>query len=211
MPKSRVAKSPSDERKVRPTKSKSSTDDRKELGLFIIAFGREMPRACSACRRNRTDCKVHVRSGRCGECHMRGSVCDIRITKSEWDRLRSERERLLREIEASRQAQKAAAAAQEAARQQMDEAFKSEMSLRQEMFKLESEAEEAIAVEDARLYPSAPEPDGSEVLEVAEPPQGLAMSPFTWSAGDGLADQFWAASPSAPWILSDGNPQSFVH
>lgn len=198
----RVNKNPS-KRRTRPPKPTSSTEDRKALGSFIIAFGHKMPRACSACRRNGTDCKVHVRSGRCGECHMRGSTCDVRITKSEWDRLRSERERLLREIEASRQAQEAAVAAQVEARRQMDEAFQNEMKLRQEMLRLESEAEEAIAVEDARLYPQDPEPVGNEILEPTEPAAGLALSPFTWSAGDGLADQFWAASPSAPWVLQD--------
>ena len=51
---------------------------------------------------------MHVRSGRCSECHARGSVCDIRVTKSKWNRLKSERERLLNKIELARRAQKEA-------------------------------------------------------------------------------------------------------
>lgn len=183
---------------------RSSTDDRKSLGRFVNAFGNVMPRACSACRRNHTECKVHVRSGRCGGCHLRGSVCDIRITKSEWDLLRSERERLIREIAASRQAQKLAAAAQEEARRRMDSAFQDEVKLRREMLELESKAEEAIAVEDARLESLEKDagPPG-DVLELPPVSTGdLALSPFTWSAGDGLIDQFWDPSPSVPWVVT---------
>jgi len=155
-----------------------------------------MPRACSACRRRGTVCKVHVRSGRCGECHLHGSTCDIRVTQAEWEELRSQRERLLRDIEASRKAQ-------EAARRAMDEAFGEELRLRKEMSHLEKRAEEAIAVEDAHLYP-----EPREVLELPPAPPGdLALSPFTWSAVNGLDDQFWAASPSVPWVVAGENPQ----
>ena len=109
---------------------RSSTDSRKDLGRFVQEFRRRIPRACSACRRNHTKYKVYVRSGRYGECHLRGSTYDIRVTKSEWDRLKFERERLIREIEASRRAQEAAAAAQEEARRKIDAAFRDELKLR---------------------------------------------------------------------------------
>jgi len=141
---------------------------------------------------------VHVRSGRCGECHLSGSVCDIRVTKSEWDLLKSERERILRDIEASRKAQLFA-------RRVMDEAYEKEMKLRQEMSSLETRAEEAIAVEEANLGAS----EGTETLDLPSASLAdLSLSPFTWSAGDGLPDQFWTASPSIPWVVSDENPPS---
>lgn len=155
-----------------------------------------MPRACAACIRNRTECKVHVRSGRCGACNIRGSVCNIRITKTEWDRLRSERERLLREIESARAAQEAAQRAQAAAQKAMSDAFKDELRLRKKMTDLETEAEEAIAVEEANIA-------AAEGVLDFPPSSGLAMSPHTWTALDGLDDQFWEESPSVPWVTSD--------
>jgi hypothetical protein len=181
-----------------PKVKRDTTADRRNLGHFVNLFGKPaMPRTCAACIRNRTECKVHVRSGRCGACNLRGSVCNIRITKNEWDRLRSERERLLREIENAREAQEAAQRAQAAAQKAMNDAFREELQLRQKMTKLETEAEEAIAVEEANISAA----EAQEVLDLP-PSTGLAMSPHTWTALDGLDDQFWDDSPSLPWVTS---------
>jgi hypothetical protein len=165
-----------------------------------------MPRACSACVRNHTECKVHVRSGVCGECHLRGSKCNIRITKSEWERLRSERERLLREIREAREAQAAAHQAQLAAQRSAADAFAREIGLREKMASLEKDAEDAIAVEDARLSSleesEGVRDEGDETLDLP-PSSGLALSPYTWSITAGIPDeQFWAPSLSVPWVVS---------
>jgi hypothetical protein len=177
----------------------SSTQRRKQLGSFINLFGDVMPRACSSCRRSGKECKVHVRSGRCGACHLSGSLCDIRVTKSEWDRLRSERERLLKEIERSLEAQKEA-------RRALEKAAENELRLRREMSSLEHQAEEAIAVEEANLGVLE---RGNEVLDLPLD-EGLALSPHTWSAEAGLSDDFWAPSLSTPWVLSAGGTPPLV-
>jgi hypothetical protein len=186
----------------------TSSARRRTLGIFINQFGDTMPRACSSCRRKTIDCKVHVRSGRCGACHLSGTVCDVRVTQSEWDRLKSERARLLSEIEEARRAQQSAREAQEAAHRAhqlafkaMDKAFDNEVALRKEMSALEVEAEEAIAVEEANIA-MLEEQDGVFDAPVANQAI-LALSPFTWSACDGLPDQFWDSSPSIPWVLTD--------
>lgn len=161
----------------------SSTARRKDLGEFINLFGDIMPKACSNCRVSGKECRVHVRSGRCGACHLSGAVCDVRVTRSEWERLKSERQRILREIELSRKAQ--------------EEAFQKELRLRREMVELERQAEEAIAVEEANIEVQ----ERQEFLETTNlPTDPLALSPHTWSASDGLADQFWAPSLSTPWV-----------
>ena len=104
---------------------------------------------------------------------------------------------MLRDIELSLQEQAEA-------RRKQDEASKREMELRQEMSRLEAEAADAIAVEDARLSAlEAEEAAPLPVMDASEGASGLAMSPFTWSATDGLPDQFWATSVSVPWVLSD--------
>ena len=143
---------------------------------------------------------MHVRSGRCGECHLSGSVCDVRVTQGEWSRLKSERERLLKEIETARRVQRDARKAEQSARRAMDEAFEDELRLRREMKVLENDAEDAIAVEEANIEVLERQ---EEVLDLGAPTPGvLALSPHTWSAGDGLPDQFWAPSSSTPWVLS---------
>ena len=76
---------------------------RKRLADFIDSNGKEMVRPCGACVANKRVCRVHVRSGRCAECVRRGVKCNIRVTESEWDRLKKERDSLLARIEAARE------------------------------------------------------------------------------------------------------------
>ncbi|KAK5099537.1 hypothetical protein LTR24_001435 [Lithohypha guttulata] len=111
----------------RPNKQsvkESSTARRKQLSNFIDSFGNKMPKACSNCRRLGLECKVHVKSG------------------EEWSRLVSERARLLGEVKKALEAQRAV----ERARQ---EAADRELAVREELRKVEAEAEDAIAVEEA--------------------------------------------------------------
>lgn len=183
----------------------SSTVRRRGLGTYIQAHGDVMPRACSNCRRLGLECRVHIRSGRCGECHLRGGTCDIRISQEEWQRLILERSRLLTELKNAQEAQKEAEEARQAAedaRRLAEEARRrateAESSAREQLRKVEIEAEEAIAVEEAQILALERE----EARKAADP--HLALSPLTWSACDGVADDFWDSSISTPWVVSGG-------
>jgi len=195
----------------RPNKQpvkESSTVRRKHLGNFIDSFGDKMPKACSNCRRLGLECKVHVRSGICGKCHLSGSQksCDVRVTQEEWSRLVSERARLLKEMKAALEAQKAAEQAREEAErarilseQTRQEAAAREFSLREELRKVELEAEDAIAVEEAQIQ--ALERFEAEQAAKDAPPS-LALSPYTWSVSGGVPDDFWEPSDCVPWVLT---------
>lgn len=172
-----------------------------------------MPRACSNCRRAGVECKVHVRSGTCGECHLKGGTCDIRITQEEWQRLLSERARLLMELKTAQTAQKAAEAARQVAEKARKEAeqarhnaIEQESVLREELRKVELEAEESIAVEEAQIAALERHEEEQRQQQAPQPAsEDLALSPFTWSAGDGIGDDFWGPSPSVAWVLTSGS------
>ena len=79
--------------------TKSSTTRRHELAAYIDEAGDIMVKPCSTCSKRGRVCKVHIRSGRCSECLRRGQRCDLRVTQSEWDRLKKERVKLRKSIE----------------------------------------------------------------------------------------------------------------
>ena len=171
----------------------SSTIRRRNLGLHIELLGDIMPRACSNCRHAGVECKVHVKSGICGRCHLSGvqKSCDVRITKEEWSRLVSERARLLEEVKRSLSDQKAA----EQARR---EAADREISAREALLEIEAEAEKAIEVEEAQIRAL----ERFEAEQAPKEPSELALSPFTRSLEAGVTDDFWEASSSMPWVLT---------
>lgn len=180
----------------RPSKQsvkENSTVRRKNLGAFIQSFGDTMPRACSNCRRRGVECKVHVRSGICGECHLAGSgqTCDVRVTQEEWARLISERARLLREMKAALEAQRVAEVAR-------SKAIEEEAQIREQLRKIEVEAEEAIMVEEAQIQML----ERKEAEQEAGRNSSLALSPYTWSAMDGIPDEFWDGSEAVPWVTT---------
>lgn len=181
----------------RPNKQavkESSTVRRKNLGNFIEVFGDAMPKACSNCRRLDLECKVHVKSGICGKCHLSGGQksCDVRVTQEEWLRLVSERARLLEEVKKALEAQRAAEQARQKAADQ-------ELAAREELRKIETEAEDVIAVEEAQIQ--ALERFEAEQATKDAPPS-LALSPYTWSVSGGVPDDFWESSDCAPWVLT---------
>ena len=180
-----------------PLRSESSTTRRKKLALFIEDFGEtEMVRPCSRCRKERIPCRVHVRSGKCAACHNSNSFnCDVRVTESEFDRLRREHLELREKIEAARVE---AVAAQERASRAQEEAgaaLSKEMRLRKQMDRLEGREAEAIAVKDRALE----ELQATELAELdwvlePNPPSDhpeLALQPLTWTLYEGLLDEFW--------------------
>lgn len=194
-------------RPPKQTVKENSTVRRKNLGEFIQSFGDKMPRACSNCRRLGVECKVHVRSGICGKCHLAGSgqTCDVRVTQEEWSRLISERARLLQEMKQAVEAQKAAQEVQRqaeearrAAVRSQQEAITEEFRLRDALRKIEVEAEEAIMVEEAQIQML----ERKEAEQEVERNSSLALSPYTWSAMDGVPDDFWDGSEAVPWVTT---------
>jgi len=114
----------------------------------------------------------------------------VRVTQSEWDRLKADKARLQKEIKEAYEAQEAAHAAQEKAREDLWAAFAKEMRLQQQMDLLDKRAEEAIAVEEANIV----ELEQEELLDVSGVPEGslgLNLALDTWSALDGLPLDFW--------------------
>ena len=85
--------------------SRSSTSRRKDLPNFIDDHGTISMKSCSFCKSHKSVCRVHVRSGKCAECVRRGRKCDLQVTRSEWDRLRRKREKLLKALKEAREAQ----------------------------------------------------------------------------------------------------------
>jgi len=191
----------------------SSTVRRRNLGNFIQVFGDTMPKACSNCRRLGLECKVHVKSGVCGKCHLSGSgtTCDVRVTQEEWSRLVAERARLLNEMKVALQAQKDAERAREeaekarvASEKSRNDAIALESVLREELRKVEMEAEDAIAVEEAQIQAlERHEAEQARLVEQeAQRSSNLALAPYTWSIEGGVTDDFWEPSESTPWVLT---------
>ena len=170
----------------------SSTVRRHKLASFIDSFGTAMVKPCSTCAKHHRLCKVHVRSGKCSECLRRGQRCDLKVTQSEWDRLKSEKLKLKQRIEEARVEQEEAVVAEARAREARRVAFAREMRLRQQMDLIDNRAAEAIAVEERSIEELELE-EQNGVLDFAGPSAGLGLnlSPGTWSALDGFPDEFW--------------------
>ena len=96
-------------------------------------------------------CRVHVSSGKCGECTQLGQRCDVRVTCSEFTRLISEKEKLQSRIKETQQAQNNALKASEKALEDLRVARARKEQLRQQMDLLDQRAEEAISVEERDL------------------------------------------------------------
>jgi hypothetical protein len=170
----------------------NSTERRKTLATFIEVHGEIMPRKCNHCVKDQLVCKVHVKSGRCGNCNDRGhNDCNVRVTEAEWRRLKVERSKLLDEIEAAREA--------------TSKALAKERRLMKQLELLDKRSDDAVALQEAQ----AQEQEVEEFLaEVGSTPPGseLALQPDTWSAMDGIPDEHWypLMEPSLPSVSSAG-------
>jgi hypothetical protein len=193
-------------------RSESSTIGRKRLAAFIENFGDIMPSACASCREAKHVCRVYVRSGRCRRCNERNlSNCNIRVTEGEFQRLKREKERLAQRIqeavseqESARQVEADARlerqrireledrlrSSEDHARDSLQSAYAKESRLRKQLELIENRASDAIAILDR-------EAEEAELAEIVKnlPTPNPALSPFTWSAQDGLTDDFWSANP----------------
>ncbi|KAK0889967.1 hypothetical protein LTR91_025468 [Friedmanniomyces endolithicus] len=129
------------------------------------------------------------------------SRCDIRVTAEEFERLKQARSRLLRKLEDARAATSTAIAR--------------EQRLMKQLALVDQRAGEAIAVEERDIEElearEAQEAAAAQVapgtsLSLPVPPGSLALSPFTWSAMDGLDDGFWdSVGLTAPAVVGSGD------
>lgn len=156
-------------------------------------------------------CKVHVKSGVCSECNVRGHKgCDIKVSSSEWNRLRTERSKLLKEM---REAREASAAAMERevelvrqAREATSLAFAKEERLAQQLKLLDERADKAVAVTEANAAEAELEEMLSE-LPPGAPSSGseLMLSPYTWDDGSSGLDPSAFFSDSGGLVAFDPN------
>jgi hypothetical protein len=173
----------------------SSTSRRLALADFIDSFGDVMPLACQYCRQNSLVCRVHVRSGKCNHCHRHNnSDCNIRISEEEWSSMKQEKVRLQERL-----------AAVQHQRSLLDQ---EERDLRRALHDTDQRAAEAIAVEERSilLQEQQEQVDGVAGLSLEGP--SLSLSPFTWSALDGLPDMVWDGT-SVPHYLESPVTSSF--
>ncbi len=151
-----------------------------------------MVKKCGTCEKNGRVCKVHIRSGKCSECLRRGQRCDVKVSQSEFQRLAEQKQKLRKKIQDSRDEQEAAMRIHEKALEDLKIARVREERLRQQMDLLDRRAEEAISVEERGIE----EQEATEAAELfpVDPlleNLGINLSPSTWSAIDGLPDDFW--------------------
>lgn len=186
--------------RVMTRQASSSTDRRKLLAVFVNTHGSTMVQKCSTCRKHKRVCRVHVRSGKCGECLSRNQRCDVRVTQSEFRRLTEAREKLESQLKAALAAQDDAVREHEEKEKAIDELRRAqkksledvriararEQRLRQQMDLVARRADEAIAVgmrEIQELEEQEAAESGETVL-FEGPSDGLALnlSPMTWGA-----------------------------
>ena len=170
---------------------------RERQATLIESEGREMPSPCSFCRtarvpegKKRPRCMVDVRFGCCSECVRKGySSCDVTVTWTEWERLRSQRRQLKRKLDD--------------AEERVTEAMAHVHRLRKQLRAAEEKEDKAISKEFVELQKLAPavregtsasaefllEPEG-EPLEL----DGVFQLPLSeWSEFSMVPDDpFWA-------------------
>jgi multidrug efflux pump subunit AcrA (membrane-fusion protein) len=132
----------------------------------------------------------------------------VRVTESEFRRLAAEKEKLRARLKETRDAQSAAIKASEKAMEDLRVARAREERLRQQMDLLDRRAEEAIAVEERGIEEQ--EQAESETMTFDGPSEGLGLnlSPSTWSAFEGLSEEFWEMPDLPPGIVSGAGGSS---
>ena len=80
-----------------------STTYRHLLSKYINSASKIIVKKCSTCVKHNRVCKVYVRSGKYGACVRLGQRCDVRVSKSKFKRLLSEKEKLKAKIKELRE------------------------------------------------------------------------------------------------------------
>jgi hypothetical protein len=124
-------------------------------------------------------CKVHIQLGKCSECLRCSQRYNIRVTKSEFKRLATEKLRLQGRIKETRKAQDITIKAHKKALEDLRVARAREERLQLQLNMLDRRAEEAIAVEERSIKEQ--EREESAVLNLEGSSKGLALhlSPST--------------------------------
>ena len=135
----------------------TNTIRRRLLADFINFENNKMMKFCSTCRHHSRVCKVHLRSESYNECFRHNQRCDVRITETEWKKLKVKKFKLRQKI-------RDALAAQEETRKAKDKTtFKRRMTsikkirLRQQMnlFK-KKKVDEIITLKEAQIAEENP-------------------------------------------------------
>merc|ERR1712224_756283 len=165
-------------------------DRRISLAYSIEQHGTIMVKPCNYCSSHKKVCKVHIRSGRCGECVRRGRRCNLQVTRSEWTRLRAQRDRLTKELESAHAAQRAAQVTEERAREDRNKAFAKEMRGRRDRCRRAQHRRGGF----------------SEFLELGHS-SVFNLSPSTWDLmndqGYDFSSDFWIQGPSSTGNFSN--------
>jgi len=170
---------------------------RERQALVIESEGNEMPSPCSSCRdakvpegRDRPRCVVDVRFGCCSQCVRRGySGCDVTVTWTEWERLRSQRRKLKRQLDE--------------AEEKVTEAMSRVHRLRKQLRVAEDREEKAISKEFVELQKLPSEGAGAleapaecllEPEGVPEELEGVFQLPIpSWAEFSMIPDaEFWS-------------------
>lgn len=125
--------------------------------------------------------------------------CNIRVTASEWSKLKEERLRLSRELDDARRNLERLQREMSSVMAEMSSAVGTESRIRSLLVDLERREDSAVATEDAalRVLESAERSEVTSVLDLGSNSPGLALQPLTWTSWDGLPDSFWDTSLSS--------------
>jgi len=185
-------------------------DRRERQACLIESEGREMPSPCSSCRDAKTPeggsrprCVVDVRFGCCSQCVRKGYTgCDVSVTWTEWERLRSQRRKLKRQLDE--------------AEEKVTEAMMRVHRLRKQLRVAEGREEKAISKEFAALQelpsegPEALEAPADFLLEPEGNPEELAnvfqLPVPSWAEFSMIPDADFWNFPSDPAPIVSGGP-----
>lgn len=172
------------------TQPKLSVSHQRRLRLakVIKENGVRMPTPCKSCKvaRSERECVVDVKSGRCAPCVGKGKTCDLTVTRAEFDKLRKSKEKLRRQIEASRKERAALWS-------KILEVEARNLRLEKQLEKAENQEGDAVERELASIEELEREEAGPVADPVVEFPSSfvgqdvLQMSPSDWALIDGVS------------------------
>lgn len=165
--------------RVEKRKSKSSTDRRKNIADAILYFGAVMPNSCARCRQEGLECRIGLRSGKCGACSKANVACDVTMSRREWEKMKDEHRRLRQEAAAAEEAVEKAHLA-------LAEALARRSRISKQLLHTEEKAVRAIEREEE--YLEVVDPGGNDLGEefFGPPVAGEETMPaIDWSFLDG--------------------------
>ena len=148
-----------------------------------------MVQKCSRCTRLGLVCKVHISSGRCGQCVGSQAPCDVQVSRSEFKTLLKEHDKIATQMGQAHAARlraqeklEALAAELRTAQEEWDIARAKEQRLVLQEDLLKKRAAEAIAVESAALVTLDPPPGPSGSDGERPVPEWMSLDPPDFAA-----------------------------